>query len=162
MPSIIQYAFAAEALINIPAIIALLFFPTATLKPFLATPLPSIELNASATLLARCVGILILGLTPQLLFAYPNIEDRVGKRRLVYWTLGVGEAALIPLFLWEAFRKSDEAKAAGVWAGGFSRNMALTCAANLGVPIAWRIFVFVWRPQWFAGGEVKGKSGKRE
>ncbi|KAL2041293.1 hypothetical protein N7G274_005675 [Stereocaulon virgatum] len=162
MPSIIQYAFAAEALINTPAIIALLFFPNATLKPFLATPLPSIEVNASATLLARCLGVLILGLTPQLLLAYPNTGDRVGKRRLVYWTLGVGEAGLIPLFIWEAFRASDEAKAAGVWAGGLSRNMALTCAANLVAPIAWRIFVFAWKPQWFAGEDDKGKGRRKE
>ena len=160
MPSIIQYAFAAEALINTPAIIALLFFPSATRKPFLASPLPSIELNATATLLARCVGVFILGLTSQLLLAYPDTEDCGGKRRIVYWTLGIGEAGLIPLFLWEALRASDEAKAAGVWAGGLSRNMALTCAANSAAPLAWRAFVFGWRPQWFAHGKEKGKGRK--
>ena len=162
MPSIIQTAFAFEALINTPGIISLLFYPSTTLKPFLASPLPSVEVNDTAVLLARCVGIFVLTLTPQLLLAYPDTEDRVGKRRLVYWTLGVGEAGLIPLFLWEAFRASDEAKAAGIWAGGFSRKYALMCVANLLWPIAWRIYVFGWRPEWFAARAQNSKDGKDE
>ena len=162
MPSIIQIAFAFEAFINTPAIIALLFNPAATIKAFLASPLPSVEVNDTVTLLARCVGIFILTLTPQLLLAYPDSEDCVGKRRLVYWTLGAGEAGLIPLFLWEAFRSSDEAKAAGIWAGGFSRQSALMCVANLIWPIAWRIFVFGWKPEWFAGGTKNDKDKKHE
>ena len=162
MPSIIQTAFAFEAIINTPAILGLLFFPSATIRPFVASPLPSIELNDTAILLARCVGIFILTLTFQLLLTYPDTEDCVGKRRLVYWTLGVGEAGLIPLFLWEAFRTSDEAKAAGIWAGGFSRKFALMCVANLLWPIAWRIFVFRWRPEWFAAGARNNKDGKDE
>ena len=162
MPSIIQKAFAFEVLITIPAVIGLLFFPSATVKLLLASPLPSIELNDTAILLARCAGIFILTLTALLLFAYPDTEDCVGKRRLVYWTLGVDEAGLIPLFLWEALRTSDEAKAAGHWAGGFSRGSALICAANLMWPLAWRIYVFRRRPEWFAAGASNNKGGKHE
>lgn len=162
MPSIIQKAFAFEVLIIIPAVISLLVFPSATVKLLLASPLPSIELNDTAILLARCVGILILTLTALLLFAYPDTEGCVGKRRLVYWTLGVGEAGLIPLFLWEALRTSDEAKAAGFWAGGLSRRSAIICAANLMWPLAWRIYVFRRRPEWFAAGARSDKGEKQE
>lgn len=161
MPSLIQTAFAIEACLNLPGIIALIFFPSQTLKAFLASPLPSIELNDSAILLARAVGVCILGLTPQLLLAYPNTKDAVGKRKIVYWTLGAGEAGLIPLLLWEAFRASDQQKAAGVWAGGFSRQAALMCAANLVPLVLWRVYVFTVKPHWFEG--VDGKSeGKKE
>ena len=162
MPSIIQKAFAFEILITIPAVVGLLLSPSATVKLLLASPLPSIELNDTAILLARCVGIFIFTLTALLLLAYPDTEDCVGKRRLVYWVLGVGEAGLIPLFLWEALRTSDEAKAAGFWAGGLSRRSALMCAANLVWPLAWRIYVFRWRPEWFAAGARSNKGAKHE
>ena len=162
MPSIIQFALAFESIINTPAIIGLLFFPSATLKPLLASPLPSIELNATTVLLARCVGVFILALTPPLLLACPDSKDCVGKRKLVYWTLGLGEAGLIPLFIWEAFRTSDEAKAAGFWAGGLSRNSALFCAANLVWPMIWRVFVSNYRPEWLAAEMTKSKEKKDE
>jgi len=162
MPSLIQTAFAIEAVLNVPGIIALIFFPSQTLKNFLASPLPSIELNETAILLARAVGACILGLTPQLLLAYPNTKDAVGKRKIVYWTLGMGEAGLIPLLIWEAFRASDEHKAAGVWAGGFSRKAALMSAANLIPLVLWRVYVFMVKPEWFEGGAAKSKGKKND
>ena len=159
MPSLIQTAFAVEALFNVFGGVSLCVFPTAVLSRFLASPLPSLELNATSILLARSLGLLILALTPQLLFAYPNNKDCVGKRRTVYLTLGAGEMGLVPLLLWEAFRASDESKAAGVWAGGLSRNAALISAANLVPILAWRIYVFQFKPHWFGDTEdVVGKS----
>jgi len=163
MPSIIQTALALEAFLNLPAIISLLFFPSAVLKPVLASPLPSLELNATTILLARSLGAVILALTPQLLLAYPNTKDCAAKRKVAYVTLGVGEAALVPLLLWEAFRASDQSKAVGVWAGGLGRRACLVSAANLVPLLAWRLYVFWVKPQWFGNTEdVMEKAKKRE
>lgn len=158
MPSTIQYALAAEALLNSQAIIGLLFYPGATLRPFLASSIPSLELNSTVTFLARCIGAFIFGLTPQLLLAYPNSEDCEAKRRIVYWNLGFGEAGLIPLFLWEAFRASDEAKRASC----LSKKMAVISASILTVVLAWRVLVIGWRPQLLAEGKWESKGRKQK
>lgn len=158
MPSIIQSAFFVEALVNIPAIVSLLFWPESTLCLVLATK-PSYsaaELNRTATFLARCAGVLILALTPQLLLALPDSKDCVGKRKQVYWTLGLGEAGLIPLFLWEAFRASDRDKLE--WQGGLTRKAALLCAGMLIPPLAWRVFVFGWKEHWFGPEGGRGRE----
>lgn len=160
MPSIIQKALVIEAFVNLLAIISLLFFPSAVLKPALASHLPSLELNATTLLLARSLGAMVLALTPQLLLAYPNSKDCAAKRKIAYVTLGAGEAALVPLLLWEAFRASDQSKAAGVWAGGLGRNTCLVSAANLLPPLAWRIYVFLVKPQWF--GDMEDEASKKK
>ena len=103
--------------------------------------------------MARCVGVLILALTPQLLLALPDSKDCVGKRKQVYWTLGLGEGCLIPLFLWEAFRERGQLEF-----GGFTKTAALVSAGMLIPPLVWRVFVFGWRDHWFrpeaeGGGE---------
>ena len=161
MPSIIQTAFALEACSNLIAIVSLSFFPRQTLRYFLASPLSSLELNGTAVFLTRSLGLLILALTPQLLLAYPNSRDAVEKRKLVYWTLGTGEAALIPLLLHEAFRDTDERKAAGVWAGGLTRRFCLIAVANLVPILAWRFFVFFVKPHWFGDTEDVSEKAKK-
>lgn len=159
MSSVIQKAFVLEAIFNCPAIIALVFYPHITLPKFLASPLASTEITTTTTFFARSVGILILPLTPQLLLALPDSKDCAAKRKGVYFTLGTGEVGLIPLFLWEAYRATDNEKVLG--AGGFSKKAALMCAANLLPPLAWRIWVWVWKPEWFAAsGYDKEKAGK--
>ena len=150
MPSIIQTAFALETLINIPGFIALTFFPFQTLPHLLASPAPP---DSTTVLLARALGIITLALTPQLLLAYPNTKDAAGKRRIVYWTLGVGEAGLIPLLLWDAYQ---------VRGSGLSRNAALMSVASLGPLLLWRVFVFVIRPDWLEGIQQIGDTRKKE
>lgn len=162
MPSIIQTALAFEALLNVPGIVSLVCFPSQTLGYLLASPLPSLELNGTAVFLARSFGLLILALTPQLLLAYPNSKDSVGKRKLVYMTLGMGEVVLIPLLLWEAFRATDASKAAGIRAGGLSRSFCLTATANLLPLLAWRVFVFQLKPQWFGVAEDVSMKAKKD
>lgn len=164
MPSVIQAAFFLEALSNVSAIVSLIFLPEQTLSRALTTnaPYSAAELNRTATLLARCVGVLIFALTPQLLLALPDSKDCVGKRKQVYWTLGLGEAGLIPLFLWEAFRATDQAKLE--WRGGLSRKTALLCAGILVLPLGWRAFVFGWKEHWFGpeGGHGHEKRTSAE
>ena len=74
------------------------------------------------------------------------------------WTLGTGEAGLIPLFLWEAFRASDQDKLK--WQGGLTRRAALLCAGMLVLPLGWRIFVFGWKGQWFEPGGRRAREKK--
>ena len=161
MPSVIQTAFALEACSNLVPIISLSFFPVRTLSYFLASPSPSLELNGTTVFLARSVGLLILALTPQLLLAYPNGEHATEKRKLVYWTLGSGEVALIPLLLWEAFREADERKAAGVWEGGLTRRFCLIAVTNLVPVLAWRFYVFFVKPHWFGNKEDVSEKVKK-
>ncbi len=158
MPSIIQTAFAIEACSNIPAIIGLIFFPYKIISYALVAPIASAELTATAIFLARCTGVLILALTPQLLLALPNDKDGPGRKKLAYFTLGAGEAGLIPLFFWEAVRATDAEKALG--AGGLSRTVALTWVVNLGSLLVWRVWVWSMRPMWFACEE--GRDYKKE
>ncbi|KAL9135944.1 MAG: hypothetical protein Q9175_002842 [Cornicularia normoerica] len=158
MPSIIQTAFFLEALVNVPAIVSLIFYPEYTLRPALATSFSSsaAELNRTAALIARCAGVLILALTPQLLLALPDSKDCVEKRKQAYWGLGLGEAGLIPLFLWEAFRASDQDKLQ--WQGGLAKRAALLCAGMMIPPLAWRVFVFGWREHWFGPKGGRGRE----
>ena len=159
MPSIIQTALFLEAVINVPAIVSLIFYPETVLRPALTTNsiLSAAELNRTTTLIARCVGVLILALTPQLLLALPNSADCVGKRKLVYWTLGLGEAGLIPLFFWEAFRERGQGEL-----GGFTKGASLLCAGMLIPPLAWRVFVAGWREHWFRpeGGRERDRKNQ--
>ena len=162
MPSIIQTAFFLEALMNGYGIVSLIFYPESTIRPALNTTgwssaaKSAAKLNQTASLFARCAGVLIFALTPQLLLALPDSKDCVGKRKLVYWTLGFGEAGLIPLFLWEAFRDSN--RRGFERRGGLTQRAALLCAGMLIPPLAWRVFVFGWKEHWFG---PRGSQGGR-
>ena len=159
MSSMIQKAFAIEACLIVPGIIGLMLFPRGTLSNFLVSPWSGSAITPTTILLARVVGALILALIPQLLFALPDSKGVAEQRRLVYLTLGSGEAALIPLFLWEAFRATDAEKVLS--AGGFSRSSALFSVANLLALLIWRVWVWDYKPHWFeqSGGiTAKGKS----
>ena len=162
MPSIIQKALLLESLLNIVGIIALTCFPSNTLPYFLIASASPTSITPTAALLTRVIGLLFAALTFQILFAYPDSPDRVGQRKVVYFTLGVGEALLIPLLIREAFRATDVEKTEQGW--GFSQRAALTCAANLVPLVAWRLWVWFVRPEWFDGADsgvdrkIKGKE----
>lgn len=146
MPSILQIAFFLEALMNIPGIVSLILYPEIVLRPAVTTNSisPAGELNRTATLSARCVGVLILALTPQLLLALPDSKDCEGKRKQVYLTLGCGEGGIIALFLWEAFRERSQEQL-----GGLTKTAALLCVGMMVPLLAWRVFVFGWKEHWF-------------
>ena len=158
MSSIIQAAFFLEFLAHIPAFVTLIFYPESLLLPALATDSTSsaLELNRTATFLARCLGVLVLASTPDFLLAVPDSKDCVDKRKHVYWTAVLVEACLIPLFFWEAFRTRGEEDL-----GGFTQRAALLCARNLAPALAWRVFVLGWKEHWLRPGG--GREGnKRE
>lgn len=149
MLSAIQRALIIEACVNVLAAVLLLFYPGLSVSYFLVTSVDPSEISPTTTLLVRVIGIFVLVLTPQLLLATPSSSDLAAKRKLAYINLGVGEACLIPLLLWEAFRATDKEKLLG--AGGFSRRAALTSAFNLLPPLLWRVGVWKIRPGWFEG-----------
>ena len=156
MPSIIQGAFFLEALVNIPVIITLIFYPKLILLPALATNSisPALELNRTTTLLARCFGVIVLALSLGLLLAVPDSKDCVGKRKWVYWTVGLVEAGLIPLLLWEAFRTRGTEDL-----GGFTQSAALLCAGFMAPVLTWRVFVLGWKDNWLR--PESGREGKK-
>lgn len=162
MPSIIQVALVLEAFLNVPAIVSLIGFPAQTLNSFLPSPSSNAKFDANTIFLARGLGVLITALTPQLLLAYPNGKDSVGKRKLAYWTLSTGEVALVPLLLWEAFRETDQSKAAALGSGGLSRSFCLTAVANLVPILAWRAYVFGIKPHWFGDTEDVVEKAKKD
>lgn len=68
----------------------------------------------------------------------------------------------MPLLLWEAFRASDQSKAGGVSAGGLTTTACLVSVANLTPVLAWRLYVFLVKPQWFGDtGDVIEKGKKK-
>lgn len=155
--SIIQRAFLLEACANVPGIYYLLFQPEAFLEAVLIGPATLVSSNQPTILLTRMIGAIVLALTPQLLFALPDSVSVAGQRKLAYLTLGTGEAALIPLLLSEAFRATDAEKI--VSSGGLSKTMALVSAANIGLLLSWRVFVWAVKPHWFAGNSKEaGKT----
>ena len=80
------------------------------------------------------------------------------QRKSTYLTLGVAEAILVPLLLWEAFRATDAEKVLS--GGGFARSIALQSAASIGVFFGWRSWVWAFKPEWFgqSGSVGKGKT----
>lgn len=68
---------------------------------------------------------------------------------------------MIPLLLWEAFRETDKSKAAGAWAGGLSRSFCLSAVANLVPVLAWRLYVFLWKPHWFGDTQDVADKAKK-
>lgn len=158
--SLIQKVFVLEVFLNTPAIVGLIFFPRATLSAFLVSPWGGSAITSTTILFARVVGTLILAVTPQLLFALPDSKGVAEQRKVVYLTLGTGEAALVFLFLWEAFRATDAEKALS--GGGFSRMTALISVASLLPILMWRVWIWDYRPHWFGeSGEIAEKGKKQ-
>ena len=159
MSSIIQKAFALEAFLNVPTIINLAFFPRATLSNFLVSPWSGSAITPTTLFWTRAAGAMTLAMTPQLLYALPESKGVGKQRKLVYLTLGAGEAALIPLLLWEAFRATDAEKMLS--GGGIKRSSALSGVAIFLACLTWRFWVWDFKPHWFeqSGGDAnKGKK----
>jgi hypothetical protein len=101
----IRYAMAIEGTLNILAGVPMLFYPSIFLSLMAKSPAVYTSVSPS-TAMFQWIGALILGITPQLFLALPNTRRAIESRRMVYISLGAGELALIPLFLWQASRDS--------------------------------------------------------
>lgn len=163
--SLIRRLMFLEGTFNILGAIPLLFFPTHLLQNyFCASPSDG---TASAATLLQWIGALFIGMTPQLFLALPNSKQAIESRRTVYWTLGAGEATLVPLLLWQAAKSAAASgevlekvgAKVGLGGQGFSTKVLLGAAVMLGTPLLGRAYVLFWRPELF--GRYK-EVGKRE
>jgi Na+-driven multidrug efflux pump len=115
--TVIRYAMAIEAGLNVFGATIMLLYPSEVLS-YMVTK-PSANTAASAAL-AQWLGALTCGLAVQLLCAIRNTRGAIESRRAVYYTLGAGEGFLIPLLLWQASSISTEK--------GLTSNALAVCA----------------------------------
>ena len=154
----IQLALALEAGANVLSATCMLLYPHYILNLLTATPsdiaslLNTTSTPPSAICFLQWLAVLTYGLTPQLLFAFPEHGGARDKRLTAYITLGSIDAVLIPVILWQALMWESED-------GGLTRGALLGCAGGLMPFLVWRIWVLGLRP------EILGKSsgsGKME
>lgn len=130
-----RYAAAIESTLNILGGATMMLRPGFFLDLMVYS---SSEISHASISQIQWFGALTLGLTPQLLFAIPNTRRSIEGRRMAYITLGAGELALIPVFLWQAF---------GPEAGlGFSTKALIGATMNLLLPLLVRIYVLFVDP----------------
>ncbi|GAB7348004.1 hypothetical protein MBLNU459_g5501t1 [Dothideomycetes sp. NU459] len=97
--TIVRRAMVIEALFNIGTL-PLLLYPKEMLSYVVTRPS---EITDTAATMAQLFSTLVVGaLTPLLLLGVPNTRSAIESRRTIYYTLGAGEAFLIPYFLYQA------------------------------------------------------------
>jgi hypothetical protein len=155
MPSIIQWAFLLEALANVGGGTAAFLAPEWCLKGLLAPSLLSSSPTPppSATTLMQMFGLLTYTFTVPLLIAYPDGPHAKELRALTYWTLGSGEALLIPLMLAKF--------AQGESVSGFDNGKLGFAAASFVGLIGWRLYALRINPS-ILGGESAVDKRKRK
>jgi hypothetical protein len=119
--------------------------PASAINPIISHP-ASFAPSPQANTLVTWVGAMIFGLTTQLLLALPETPSTVAIRPTVYITMLAGKVALIAVMLWQAF-------VADTSSVGLTKKALGFCIANLSFWMVWRVWVLVFRPNWF--GEVK-------
>jgi hypothetical protein len=145
MPSAIQYALGIEAFVNVASSTAFIFYPKICLSKALTTT----TVPPSTTTLLQAVGTLVYALTVPLLLCLPDGPHAAHTRKIVYYTLGAGEAFLIPLFLYKGL--------AGEVDNGFGDRFMVAAAANLAPILAWRAWCLWVKPSLLVGNEQTTK-----
>ncbi|GAB7348006.1 hypothetical protein MBLNU459_g5501t2 [Dothideomycetes sp. NU459] len=134
--TIVRRAMVIEALFNIGTL-PLLLYPKEMLSYVVTRPS---EITDTAATMAQLFSTLVVGaLTPLLLLGVPNTRSAIESRRTIYYTLGAGEAFLIPYFLYQAT----------VGHSGLTPLACLGMASCLIPPVSWRAYVFLQKPEWF-------------
>ena len=149
----IQLALALEAGANVLSATCMLLYPhyilnVLTINPFsTASFLNPTSAQPAANDLLQWIAALTYGLTPALLFAFPEHRGARDKRWTAYVTLGAIDMVLIPVMLWQAMTwESDD--------GGLTRQALLGFAGGLMPFLIWRVWVLGSRP------DILGKSGE--
>lgn len=146
----IRRAMFIEGCLNIFGGVSMLMMPSTILSWMVSSPKG--EITPTATALIQWLGALVLGLTQQLFLAIPNTRGAVESRPMVYYTLGAGELALIPLFVWQALGPED--------ASGITRRALMVAIGALVPPLLLRGYVLFVRPSLL--GRYKDISKKTE
>jgi hypothetical protein len=98
MPSLIQAAFAIEAIIQVITAAALVAIP-ATACNFLSGTNVETELIPAALLtVLQLLGIFLVAITIPIVLSIPDGPNSVERRRFTYYMLGGAEALLVPYF----------------------------------------------------------------
>ncbi|EMD91599.1 hypothetical protein COCC4DRAFT_37344 [Bipolaris maydis ATCC 48331] len=135
--STIRKAFILEATANLFTI-PLITNTRFTLSLLLSNP--SRDINPASVLFARLFGGLIVGgLTSALFAGAANTRNGIESRRPTYLMLGIGEACLIPILMWELIQGAPRA--------AISRAVAGVSIGFLLPPLLWRMYVLFVRPE---------------
>ncbi|MCJ1392170.1 hypothetical protein MMC18_005037 [Xylographa bjoerkii] len=145
--TIMRSALLIEALSNILGAIPMIFLT----RPLLSLISPSTP-SPLAVSLTQWLGGLICGLAAPLLLAYPNTKRAMESRTTVYWTLGAGEGALVPLMLWQYMKEGQES--------GLPGGFLLGAAGVLAATAVWRLWVMLVRPEWIGRYREEGVKGE--
>ncbi|MCJ1386503.1 hypothetical protein MMC17_009629 [Xylographa soralifera] len=145
--TIMRSALLIEALSNILGAIPMIFL-TRPLLSLISSSAPS----PLAVSLTQWLGGLICGLAAPLLLAYPNTKRAMESRTTVYWTLGAGEGALVPVMLWQYMSQGQ--------GSGLPGGFLLGAAGVLAATAAWRLWVMLVRPEWMGRYREEGTKGE--
>lgn len=144
--TIIQRALILETTGTALAGLLVLLHPTAFLTFLVSSP--SSAITPLAIGLTQWIAVLSFAFSIACAFSIPDTARAVQSRWGLYWTLGLGEAAMCVLFLWQMGREGEV---------GLSREGLWMGVLQLGGAVLWRGFVIVFKPHWF-GGREKGKG----
>jgi hypothetical protein len=154
MPSTIQIALILESVANTFGATLFTFLPNWCLSKVLI-PSPifpntlSTTVPPSAITLLQAFGTIVYALTVPLLLCIPEGPHAAHARRIVYLTLGAGEAFLVPLCLVKAFDAGST---------GFTARALFGAAGNLVPVLAWRVYALWGKPALLTGANINGKK----
>lgn len=121
----------------------MILFPGLILKNITTSTTLSTPLASS---LVQWMGALVLALTTPLILSYPNTTAGVAGRYITYWTLGMGEVALMAVMAGQAAAEQTV----------FNDAALLLSGATLGATLAWRVWCVFFRPAWI--GSLAGSK----
>lgn len=134
--SLVRKAFFIESILNL-GVLPVITHPHAVLSAIL---IDKSQVTPATILLARVFsGLVVAGLNTALWMGLPNTRNAIESRRTTYYTLGMGEAIIIPMLLVEAAKKGGIDAALSVhacWAG----------IASLAPLLIWRAYVLFVDP----------------
>jgi hypothetical protein len=136
---------------QIEAVVNMLTFPFITHPEFVLSHIllyPS-QINPSVILFTRLFGTVIAGITGPLLFFAARSAPEV--RKAAYWSLGLGEALMVPLLVGEAMKGGEARNGATL-----SVKAAVVALGSVAAPLAWRAYTLFSKSQWF------GRSGRKD
>ncbi|MCJ1250806.1 hypothetical protein MMC30_008034 [Trapelia coarctata] len=128
---------AIEAAFNVFGAIGMILAPDYVLSLMVSSPS---QITPLAVSLTQWLAAVVLALTAPLVLCLPNTRRAVESRATTYWTLGVGEGFLVPMFLWQ-MGKGEEGS-------GFTKQALVASAVQLGGLVGWRLYVLLGRPEW--------------
>lgn len=146
--NIIRFAMLFESILNLPAFVALTFYPGYTLTYFLVN---EHDITPAAQSFTQLMGIMILMISVLLWAAIPNTKSGVETRRPTYIMLASAEAAMVTMWIYQRYGLGEKGC-------GWKNNALDMSVMNVGPLCGFRIFALYSKPDWFGRYKVKAKS----